>query len=205
MHDFHVHAGSTSLQLSTRVAAFGAPLLARSHVQAGSPFYMRPCADLPPNSSYSCLQLKNSQSPARHLSCCQHAPTACCCVIPAVLQCLPFQTLMEAWQAQPASDIVAVGVQLLRNRMRLLSGMLRTGMVKAEVRWAGALPAGPCTNSHQCEHHKCVLSLDSKVLQLARKHSMLASCTTFMVGNVDPVLLANDCSTSLLSAVMHCD
>ena len=102
---------------------------------------------------------------------------------------------MEAWQSQPASDIVAVGVQLLRSRVRLLAGMLRTGMVKAEVR--SALPAGPC--SHQCDHQKLVLSLASRLLQLARKH-----CTAFMVGHayVDPVLLAHDCSTLMQSCTM---
>lgn len=41
---------------------------------------------------------------------------------------------MGPWRAQPNSDIVAVGVQLLRSRVRLLSGMLRAGLVKAEVR-----------------------------------------------------------------------
>jgi hypothetical protein len=39
-------------------------------------------------------------------------------------------------------DIVAVGVQILRSRMRLLAGMLRAGVVTAEVRWVQLVTAG---------------------------------------------------------------
>jgi hypothetical protein len=55
----------------------------------------------------------------------------CLCV---TIQCLPYDTLMKAWSADPSSDIVAAGVQLLRQRTRLFVGMLRAGAVKAEVR-----------------------------------------------------------------------
>jgi len=60
------------------------------------------------------------------------------------LQTIPFDTLVKAWHAQPSSDIVAVGVGLLRHRTQQLINVHRAGLVQAEVRkWLCVLcPAG---------------------------------------------------------------
>jgi len=64
-------------------------------------------------------------------------------------QTLPFIKLVTAWHAQPSSDIVAVGVGLLRHRTQQLINMLRAGLVQAEVRrltsqlGSALFPAGP--------------------------------------------------------------
>lgn len=60
-----------------------------------------------------------------------------------LLQCLHFGTLHEAWRDQKSLDIVAVGVQLLRDRVGLMVDLLRAGLVKAEVRQGGY-----CTHAH---------------------------------------------------------
>jgi hypothetical protein len=59
---------------------------------------------------------------------------------------------MKAWSAKAASDIVAVGVQLLRQRMRLFVGMLRAGLVTAEVRKTPNPYIGLMLHHHQQAH-----------------------------------------------------
>jgi hypothetical protein len=49
-------------------------------------------------------------------------------------QSLPFHTLMKSWQAaKQTRDVVAVAVQLLRQRTQLLAHWLQAGFVQAEV------------------------------------------------------------------------
>lgn len=71
-----------------------------------------------------------------------------------LLQSLHFNMLSEAWRAQPSLDIVAVGVQLLRDRVRLMVDLLRAGLVKTEVRQGGAAAHTCCfteRHNHCCQ------------------------------------------------------
>lgn len=69
---------------------------------------------------------------------CQERCTSVSVQLCLLLQSLHFYMLSEAWRAQPSLDIVAVGVQLLRERVGLMVDLLRAGLVKAEVRQGGA-------------------------------------------------------------------